>query len=139
MILVQVEEFGVREQRELKPDGHNIAVTDENKEEYVKLVCQMKMTGQLVDFVFCIKKVFGEFSTFLSDGSLVACGLWTLELNNRLIFSGSIRKQLDAFLSGFYEIIPKTLISMFNEQVLLIVDYRGLILRSGFGFAGAEW
>lgn len=34
------------------------------------------------------------------------------------LFSGSIRKQLDAFLTGFYEVIPKQLISMFNEQEL---------------------
>lgn len=30
----------------------------------------------------------------------------------------SIRKQLDAFLEGFYDIIPKRLISIFNEQEL---------------------
>lgn len=72
---LEVEEFGVREFRDLKPGGQDIAVTDENKDEYVKLVCQMKMTG-------------------------------------------SIRKQLDAFLSGFYEVIPKNLIAMFNEQEL---------------------
>ncbi|KAK6026385.1 HECT-domain protein [Ostertagia ostertagi] len=71
----EVEEFGVRSIRDLKPDGRKIDVTDANKEEYVKLVCQMKMTG-------------------------------------------SIRKQLDAFLTGFYEVIPKQLISMFNEQEL---------------------
>ncbi|KJH52273.1 HECT-domain protein [Dictyocaulus viviparus] len=71
----EVEEFGVRSIRDMKPDGRKIEVTDANKEEYVKLVCQMKMTG-------------------------------------------SIRKQLDAFLTGFYEVIPKQLISMFNEQEL---------------------
>jgi E3 ubiquitin-protein ligase HUWE1 len=72
---VEVEEFGVRSLRQLKENGLKLSVTDENKEEYVKLVCQMKMTG-------------------------------------------SIRKQLDAFLEGFYEIIPKKLISIFNEQEL---------------------
>ncbi|KAJ1356705.1 hypothetical protein KIN20_014444 [Parelaphostrongylus tenuis] len=72
---LEVEEFGVRSIRDIKPDGRKIEVTDANKEEYVKLVCQMKMTG-------------------------------------------SIRKQLDAFLTGFYEVIPKQLISMFNEQEL---------------------
>lgn len=30
----------------------------------------------------------------------------------------SIRKQIDAFLEGFYDIIPKKLISIFNEQEL---------------------
>lgn len=41
-----------------------IQVTDENKQDYIKLVCQMKMTG-------------------------------------------AIRKQLSAFLEGFYDIIPR--------------------------------
>lgn len=71
----EVEEFGVRDIRPLKPDGEKLPVTDGNKEEYVQLVCQMKMTG-------------------------------------------SIQKQLAAFLEGFNEIIPKKLISMFNEQEL---------------------
>lgn len=31
--------------RELKENGARIQVTDENKEEYVQLVCQMKMKG----------------------------------------------------------------------------------------------
>lgn len=72
---VEVREFGVTEVRELKPGGANIPVTEENKHEYVRLVCQEKMTG-------------------------------------------SIRKQLSAFLDGFYDIIPKRLISIFNEQEL---------------------
>jgi hypothetical protein len=44
-VIFQVEEFGVRGMREMKNGGSNIPVTDENKHEYVKLVCQMKMTG----------------------------------------------------------------------------------------------
>ena len=43
--------------------------------DYIRLVCQMKMTG-------------------------------------------AIRKQLAAFLEGFYNIIPRRLISIFNEQEL---------------------
>ena len=61
--------------RDLKPNGRNLRVTEENKKEYVKLVCQMKMTG-------------------------------------------AIQKQLQSFLDGFYSIIPKHLISIFNEQEL---------------------
>lgn len=41
----QVQEFGVCEVRDLKPNGANILVTEENKKEYVHLVCQMRMTG----------------------------------------------------------------------------------------------
>ncbi|XP_003380634.1 putative HECT-domain protein [Trichinella spiralis] len=72
---LEVEEFGVREIRDLKPEGRTILVTDANKMEYVRLVCQMKMTG-------------------------------------------AIRQQLNAFLEGFYDIIPRRLISIFNEQEL---------------------
>lgn len=63
------------ETRELVPYGANVLVTDENKREYVKLVCQMKMRG-------------------------------------------AIRQQLNAFLEGFYDIIPKKLVSIFTEQEL---------------------
>ena len=62
-----------------------VQVTDSNKQEYVRLVCQMKMTG-------------------------------------------AIRKQLAAFLEGFYDIIPRRLISIFNEQELELL-LSGNILR----------
>ena len=42
----QVQEFGVCEVRDLKPNGANVLVTEENKKEYVHLVCQMRMTGE---------------------------------------------------------------------------------------------
>ena len=32
--------------------------------------------------------------------------------------TGAVRKQLDTFLEGFYEIIPRKLIAIFNEQEL---------------------
>lgn len=88
---LEVEEFGVRSIRPLKEDGIRIVVTDQNKEEYVREVCQMKMTGMCN-----IQKIANKLRTNL----------------------GSIRKQLDSFLEGFYEIIPKRLISIFNEQEL---------------------
>ncbi len=39
----QADNFGKLEERELKEGGSKIAVTNENKEEYVKLVCYDKM------------------------------------------------------------------------------------------------
>jgi len=71
----EIQEFGVTETRDLIADGRNVIVTDDNKTDYIKLVCQMKMTG-------------------------------------------AIRKQLGAFLEGFYDIIPRRLIAIFNEQEL---------------------
>ncbi|XP_065656940.1 E3 ubiquitin-protein ligase HUWE1 isoform X2 [Hydra vulgaris] len=71
----EVQVFGMNEIHDLKPNGRNIPVTEDTKREYVKLVCQEKMTG-------------------------------------------SIRQQIGSFLEGFYEIIPKRLISIFDEQEL---------------------
>jgi E3 ubiquitin-protein ligase HUWE1 len=44
---LEVQEFGVTEVRELKANGCNIAVTEENKLEYIQYVCQMKMSGSI--------------------------------------------------------------------------------------------
>lgn len=44
---LEVQEFGVTEVRELKPNGMNIPVTEENKLEYIQLVCQLKMSGSI--------------------------------------------------------------------------------------------
>lgn len=43
----EVQEFGVTEVKDLIPNGRNIAVTEENKMEYIRLVCQMKMTSAI--------------------------------------------------------------------------------------------
>ena len=75
LTIFKVPVFGMNEIHDLKANGRNIPVTEENKREYVKLVCQEKMIG-------------------------------------------SIRQQIDTFLEGFYEIIPKRLISIFDEQEL---------------------
>eukprot|EP01113_Clastostelium_recurvatum_P048440 TRINITY_DN881_c0_g1_i1.p1 TRINITY_DN881_c0_g1~~TRINITY_DN881_c0_g1_i1.p1 ORF type:complete len:3939 (-),score=1134.74 TRINITY_DN881_c0_g1_i1:193-12009(-) len=67
--------FGRPEVVELKPNGANIPVTNANKNEYVQLITEMKMTT-------------------------------------------SIKDQIDAFLRGFHELIPKPLIAIFNELEL---------------------
>lgn len=43
----EISEFGVTETRDLIPNGRHIPVTEDNKMEYVRLVCQMKMTGAI--------------------------------------------------------------------------------------------
>ncbi|VDL63048.1 unnamed protein product [Hymenolepis diminuta] len=68
-------EYGRSQTVDLIENGRNVVVTDENKKEYVRLLCHQKMTE-------------------------------------------SIRPQLDAFLNGFYSIIPKSWINIFNEQEL---------------------
>jgi E3 ubiquitin-protein ligase HUWE1 len=41
---LEIQEFGQTEVRELKPNGGNMAVTEDNKLEYIQLVCQLKMS-----------------------------------------------------------------------------------------------
>ena len=68
------DEFGRQETVDLVPNGRNVAVTDENKVEYVDC---------MADF----------------------------------ILTRSIQRQIDAFLSGFREMIPSSLL-IFNENEL---------------------
>ncbi|DAZ94948.1 TPA: hypothetical protein N0F65_000327 [Lagenidium giganteum] len=63
------------EEVDLKPDGRNIDVTDENKEEYLRLVLQHRMLGSISD-------------------------------------------QLQEFLTGIYDVVPKALLSVFDYQEL---------------------
>lgn len=44
---LEIQEFGVTEVRELIPNGGNINVTEENKLEYIQMVCQLKMSGSI--------------------------------------------------------------------------------------------
>ena len=48
---IDVENFGVTQTLDLKENGRNIAVTDENKLEYVQLVCQVKLTESIKEQV----------------------------------------------------------------------------------------
>ena len=41
-----------------------------------------------------------------------------VQLACQMKMTGSIRAQIKSFLEGFYEVIPKELISIFNEQEL---------------------
>ena len=47
-IIGLLQEFGVTEVRDLIPDGRNVTVTDVNKADYIRLVCQEKMTGAIM-------------------------------------------------------------------------------------------
>jgi len=69
------EEFGKVTTHDLIPDGRNVAVTEENKKEYARLVCNFRVEQR-------------------------------------------ISLQLEAFKAGLYEIIPKQLLSIFDEREL---------------------
>ncbi|RFU78018.1 e3 ubiquitin- ligase huwe1 [Trichoderma arundinaceum] len=72
---VEDDEFGVTKIVDLVPNGREIAVTEENKHEYVRVVVEHKLLS-------------------------------------------SVKEQMENFLSGFHDIIPAELISIFNEQEL---------------------
>lgn len=72
---VDQDHFGKREVIELIPNGSNIKVTNENKQDYVEKLAYFKMYS-------------------------------------------NIKKQVDALLSGFYDLIPKELVSIFNHKEL---------------------
>lgn len=44
---VDVDDLGVVTTVDLVPDGRNRAVTDENKDEYVRLVTEQRMTNEI--------------------------------------------------------------------------------------------
>jgi len=52
---MDTEQFGVTQTVDLKPNGRNIPVTDDNKLEYVHLICLSKLTGSIRDQV--IRKI----------------------------------------------------------------------------------
>ena len=56
---IDVENFGVTKTCDLKENGRNIAVTDQNKLEYVQLVCQTKLTESIKEQV-CDASIFGR-------------------------------------------------------------------------------
>lgn len=72
---VEADDYGEHKIIDLKPNGRNISVTEENKQEYVQEIVQYKLIN-------------------------------------------SVKDQLNNFLEGFYEIIPKELVSIFDEQEL---------------------
>jgi E3 ubiquitin-protein ligase HUWE1 len=72
---VEADEFGVNRIISLKEGGESVAVTQENKREFVQLSAQYRLYS-------------------------------------------SIKDQIENLLAGFYEIIPKDLVTIFNEQEL---------------------
>ncbi|EGW33462.1 E3 ubiquitin protein ligase TOM1 [Spathaspora passalidarum NRRL Y-27907] len=72
---VETDDYGEHKIIDLIPNGRNIPVTEENKQEYVKKVVEYRLQT-------------------------------------------SVEEQMDNFLIGFHEIIPKDLIAIFDEQEL---------------------
>ena len=56
----EVDRFGLTEQVDLKPDGRNIPVTDENKHEYVALMTEMRLTTAIRQQIDAFLRGFRE-------------------------------------------------------------------------------
>ena len=54
------DEFGVLKVMELIPDGKNVEVTEENKEEYVNKLCYAKMAKDIKDQIEAFLEGFHE-------------------------------------------------------------------------------
>ncbi|AOA69338.1 E3 ubiquitin-protein ligase [Komagataella phaffii] len=72
---VESDDYGVHTIVDLKPNGRNILVTEENKQEYVRLITEYRLQT-------------------------------------------SVKEQMNNFLIGFHEIIPKDLVAIFGDQEL---------------------
>lgn len=69
--------------RDLKPNGANILVTEENKKEYVHLVCQMKMTGEIMVTTLQIEFLFSNWAVIIlsvTDKQVVAANNLHLQI-----------------------------------------------------------
>ena len=61
--VVQEEALGETKEKDLKPDGSKIPVTDENKKEYVQLVVEHKMSKTIRPQIDQFLKGFHEVTT----------------------------------------------------------------------------
>lgn len=59
--LVETDVFGVMEEIELKPGGSNISVNEKNKEEYVQLVTELRMTRAIKPQIEAFMEGFSHF------------------------------------------------------------------------------
>ena len=66
--VTDVEYFGRKDTYELKPGGKNIAVTEENKREYVSLMCKYKMTNAIKDQIHNFLQVVRRLVFCVSTG-----------------------------------------------------------------------
>jgi E3 ubiquitin-protein ligase HUWE1 len=57
---MEVEEFGTKKVIDLKPNGASIPVTNENKEEYVRLVVQYRLDTSIKEQVAAFLQGFYE-------------------------------------------------------------------------------
>ena len=94
---VEHDSFGVLKVHELKKNGRNIPVTEQNKKEYVKLYVN-----------YGWEKRFGHFLCIISV------------ILSR--FMQGIEQQFLALQKGFHELIPQNSLKPFDERELELVS-----------------
>ncbi|KAI8349558.1 hypothetical protein B0O80DRAFT_501281 [Mortierella sp. GBAus27b] len=57
---VETDDFGIKKTVDLKPNGRNILVTDENKHEYVKFITEQKLTLAIKDQIHSFLQGFHD-------------------------------------------------------------------------------
>lgn len=99
------DRFGETVTIDLKPGGQEIAVTNENKKEYVQ----------------CVVMVLSFF--FL--GAIAHPHLPSRRLITEWRIQKRVEDQFKAFLAGFNELIPQELINVFDERELEVCSRCG--------------
>lgn len=99
---VDVFEFGKTKVVDLKPDGRNLDVTEDNKNEYVVLRLH---SHPCVYVILSHMLVRGRYIRLLCEMKLV----------------NAVEEQMQYFLDGFHEVIPKDEIAIFDEQELEMI------------------
>lgn len=102
---VDMEILGKITSHDLKPNGANIQVTEENKEEYIRFTVFVlsKKTHLWISFKVHIKE----------DLYFLACSLMA-----EWRFSRGVEGQTKAFLDGFNEVVPLQWLQYFDEKEL---------------------
>ena len=128
---VDKEILGEVTTHELKPDGGNVQVTEENKEEYIRYGCvpllpshppSVSVTVLLHSvWVYCVNLHISVFR-------LVA--EWRL--------SRGVEEQTQAFFEGFNEVLPQQYLQYFDAKELEVLFYPTFI-KTGIWDACILW
>ncbi|XP_055613233.1 E3 ubiquitin-protein ligase Nedd-4-like isoform X2 [Uranotaenia lowii] len=86
---VDEETFGYTSQRELKPNGANIEVTNENKDEYIKSVIEWRFVARVKDQMQAFLEGFGQIVPLNllkifdeNELELLMCGIQSIDVKD---------------------------------------------------------
>ena len=89
------ERFGETVTIDLKPNGRNIEVTNENKKEYIEYVFRHRF------YMYAMLTIYFTYSLITE---------WRIQKR--------VEEQFSAFITGFNELIPPDLVNVFDEREL---------------------